>query len=177
MQCFVRPSQRMTLMLMRELLQEQRLFIIYFVEWVKRLHMFIHSDRVKDVSSHCYCASLVRTLFIGHTLPRHVFQACAPNRNSTKYRADDLCVNLVCEYFCWMLGDPHFFFSRSLPFLILSVIVKNQKNLYVRSFNYFSFTIHIRSNLYMDTGVSDLGAARLILPDLMTYVAKICQGR
>ena len=39
----------------------------------------------------------------------HLFQARPPSRNSKKYRADDLCVNLVCEYFCWMLGDPPFF--------------------------------------------------------------------
>ena len=33
----------------------------------------------------------------------------APSRNSIKYRAGDLCGNLICEYFCWMLGEPHFF--------------------------------------------------------------------
>ena len=60
--------------------------------------------------------------------------------NSTKYRADDLCVNLVCEYFCWTLGDPHFFFGRSLPFQTLSIILKNKKNLCVGSFNYFSYS-------------------------------------
>ena len=87
---------------------------------------------------HCYCASLVRTLFIRHALPRHVFQARAPSRNSTKYRADDLCVNFGCEYFCWMLGDPHFFFGRSVPFLSLSIILKKKK-MYVGSFNYSSF--------------------------------------
>ena len=42
-------------------------------------------------------------------------------------RADDLCRNLICEYFCWMLGDPHFFFGRSLPFLIFPIILKNKK--------------------------------------------------
>ena len=89
-------------------------------------------------------------------VPRHVFQARAPSRNSTKYRADDLCGNLICEYFCWMLGDPHFFFGGSLPFLILSIIIKKKKNLYVGSFNYFSYTIQIGSNWYMDTGVRDL---------------------
>ena len=92
-------------------------------------------------------------------MPRHLFQARAPSRNSTKYRADDLCVNLVCEYFCWMLGGPHFFFGRSLPFLILSIILRNQKNLYVGSLNYFSYTIQIGSNWYMDTGVRDLEVA------------------
>ena len=110
-------------------------------------------------------------------VPRHVFQTHAPSRNSTKYRADDLGGNLTCEYFCWMLGDPHFVFGRSLPFLILSIILKNKKNLYVRSFNYFSYTIQIGSNWYTDTSVRDLEVAFLwlILPDLMTYVAKIYQ--
>ena len=74
-------------------------------------------------------------------------------------RADDLCDNLICEYFCWMLGDPHFFFGRSLPFLILFIILKNKTNLYVGSFNYFSYTIQIESNWYMDTGVHDLEVA------------------
>ena len=77
-----------------------------------------------------------------------------------------------------MLGDPHFFFGRSLPFVILSNMLKNKKNLYVGSFNYFSYTIHIGSTWYMNTAVCDLEVAfflRLILPDLMTYVAKIYQ--
>ena len=59
--------------------------------------------------TNCYCASLVRMLYMTWRVPRHVFQARAPSRNSTKYRADDLCGNLICEYFCWMLGDPHCF--------------------------------------------------------------------
>ncbi len=62
----------------------------------------------KDVRAHCYWASLVRTLLMTWRMPRHVFQARARSRSSTKYRADDLCINLICEYFCWMLGDPHF---------------------------------------------------------------------
>ena len=42
---------------------------------------------------------------------------------------------------------------------------KNKKKPYVGIFTYFSFTIQIGSNWYIDT--------RLILPDLMAYVAKI----
>ena len=113
----------------------------------------------KDVRAHCYCASLLRTLYMTLHVPRHVFQARASSRNSTKYRAGDLCGNLICEYFSWMLGDPHIFFGRSLPFLILSIILKNKKNLYVGSFNYFSYTIQIGSNWYMDTGVRDFEVA------------------
>ena len=74
------------------------------------------------------------------------------------YKADDLCVNLVCEYLCWMLGDLTFFFGRSRPFLILSIIL-TKKYLYVGSFIYFSYTIQIGLNWYMDTGVRDLQVA------------------
>ena len=54
---------------------------------------------------------------------------------------------------------PTFFFGRSLPFLILSIKLKNKKYLYVGSLNYFSYTIQIGSNWYMDTGVRDLEVA------------------
>ena len=92
-------------------------------------------------------------------VPRHVFQARAPSRNSIEYRAGDLCGNLICEYFCWIIGDPHFFFGRSLSFMILSIILKNKKDLCVGSFNYFLYTIQIGSNWYVDTGVRDLKVA------------------
>ena len=85
---------------------------------------------IKDVRAHCYCASLLRTLYMTWRVPRHVFQARAPSRNPTKYRADDLCGNLICEYFCWMPGDPHFLFGRSLPFLILSIIPPRCRHIY-----------------------------------------------
>ena len=136
-----------------------------------------HLYKLKDVRAHCYCASLVRTLYMTWHVPRYVFQARALSRNSIKYRADDLCGNLICEYFCWIIGDPHFFFGRSLPFLILSIILNNKKKLCVGSFNYFLDTIQIGSNWYMDTGVRDLEVAcfRLIPPELMTQVAKIYQ--
>ena len=91
-------------------------------------------------------------------MPHHVFQVRAPSQNSTKYRADELCVHLVCGYFNWMLGDPHFFrqitsFSDSFHH------TKNKKNLYVGRFNHLLYTIHIGSNWYMDTGVCDLEVA------------------
>ena len=55
-------------------------------------------------------------------------------------------------------SDPHFFFGRSLPFLILSVILKTKKICTREVFIIFHFTVHKMSNLYMDTGVRDLGA-------------------
>ena len=48
-----------------------------------------------------------------------------------------------------MNGNLRFFISdRSLPFLIVSIITKNIKNLYVETFNYFALDIHMRSNCY-----------------------------
>ena len=114
---------------------------------------------LKDIRAQCYCASLVRTLYMTWHVPRHVFQALAPSWNSTKYRADDLCVNLVCEYFCWMLGDPIFFFRQITSFSDSFHYTKKQKNLCVGSFNYLSYTIQIGSYWYMDTGVRGLEVA------------------
>ena len=51
------------------------------------------------------------------------------------------------------------FFGRSLLFLIFSIILKTKENLYAGSFNYFSYTIQIESNWYMDTCVRDLEVA------------------
>ena len=45
---------------------------------------------------------------------------------------------------------------RSVPFLILSIILKNKKILYVGSFIFYSNTVQIGSNRYMDTSVQDL---------------------
>ena len=93
-------------------------------------------------------------------------------RNATRARSEEgqLFLQARCSVTPLFLG-------RSLPFLIFSVILKNKKNLDMGSFNYFSYTIQIVSNWCMDTAVHDLEVAffRLILPDLMTCVAKIYQ--
>ena len=69
------------------------------------------------------------------------------------------------------------FFRHITSFSNCFRYTKKQKNLCVGSFNYFLYTIQIGSNWYMDTSVRDLEVAFLwlILPDLMTYVAKIYQ--
>ena len=63
----------------------------------------------KDVRAHCYCASLLRTLFIKHARATSFSSARTESKTQQKHRAGDLGVNLMCQYFCWMLGDPHFF--------------------------------------------------------------------
>ena len=70
-----------------------------------------------------------------------------------------------------MLSEPHFFFGRSLPFPILSIILKNKKICAWEVLIISHDTIEIGSNWYMDTGVRDLEVAfflKLIVPDLMT---------
>ena len=80
-------------------------------------------------------------------------------KHLTKCSADGRCVNLVREYFCWMHGDPHLFFGRSLPFLIIFIVTKNKKIMCVGSCNYFAFTIQMGSNCYINIGVRDLEVA------------------
>ena len=46
----------------------------YFVQSAKLPHIGV---KIKDVRAHCYCASLVRTLYMTWRVPRHVFQARA----------------------------------------------------------------------------------------------------
>ena len=86
--------------------------------------------------------SLLLRIFSAHAIHwsrtcHVIFKRAHRVENSTKYRTDELCVNLVCEYFCWMQGDPHFFrkitsFSDSFHY------TKKQKKICVGSFNYFS---------------------------------------
>ena len=121
------------------------------------------SQALKDVRAHCYCAFLLRTLFIRHARAtghatsyiKHAHWA----KHLTKCSADGRCINLVREYFCWMHGDSHLFFGRSLPFLIISIITKNKTILYMGSLNYFTFTVRMGSNCYINIGVRDLEVA------------------
>ena len=51
------------------------------------------------------------------------------------------------------------FFRQITSFSCSFHYTKKQKNLYVGSFSYFSHTVQIGSNWYMDTGVRDLKVA------------------
>ena len=58
-----------------------------------------------------------------------------------------------------MIGDPHFFFGRSLPFSDSFHYTKKQKKSVRGKFNYSSYTIQKGSNWYLDRGVHDLEVA------------------
>ena len=53
-----------------------------------------------------------------------------------------------------MLGDPHFFGADH--FDSFPAIIQKNKKICAWEVNYFSYTIQIGSNWYMDTGVRDL---------------------
>ena len=114
---------------------------------------------LKDVCAHCYCASLVRTLFIGHARATSFSSACTQPKIQQNIELMTFALTLRANIFVGCSVTPHFFFGRFLPFLNLSIILKIKKNLYEGSFNYFSYTkytIQIGSNWYMDTGVRNL---------------------
>ena len=123
------------------------------------IHLYISiiqttfTNPLKDIRAHCYCASLVRTLFIRHT--RATSFSCACTKSKTQQN-----IELMTFALTWCVNifvTPLFFFRQiSSFFVILSIILKNKKNLYVGSFNYFSYTIHIGWNWYMNTAVRDL---------------------
>ena len=108
-------------------------------------------ETIKDVPAHCYCASLVRTLFIRHACATSFSSACTKSKTQQNIELMTFALTWCANIFVECLVTPIFFFGRSLPFLILSIILKkiNKKNLYVGSFDYFSYTIQIGSNWYM----------------------------
>ena len=135
--------------------------VSYLLTIIPRARITSNRD-FKDVRAHCYCAFLLRTPFIGRARATSYIKRANRAKHLTKRSADGPCVNFVWEYFCWIHGDPRFFFDRSLRFLILSIITKHKQILYEGSFNYFAFTIHMGSNCYINTGVRDLKVALLI---------------
>ena len=76
-----------------------------------------------------------------------------------------------------MLGDPHFFFGRSLPFLTLSIILKNRKKICMWEVLIISHILLKRVEMVHGCRYAfyKFYFLKLILADLMTYIAKIYQ--
>ena len=85
--------------------------------------------------------------------------------------------NFTAILLSWMLGDPHFSFRRSLPFLVFSILTKkkNRKNLYVRNYKYFAFSALVRRKFSsnVDGKTNMYSFLRPILPQGTTSAAKI----
>ena len=107
-----------------------------------------------------------------------IFKRTHRVENPTKYRADDFVLAWCANIFCWMFGDPHFFSGISLPFLILSILLKIEKKSVRGKFLFILIYYSNRVKLvhgYRCAWLRSCIFLRLILPDLMTYVAKIYQ--
>ena len=81
---------------------------------------------LKDICAHCYCASLVRTLFIRHMCATSFSSACTKSKSQQNIELMTFtlswCANIFVECSVTLT-----FFGRSLPFLILSIILKKKK--------------------------------------------------
>ena len=88
---------------------------------------------VPIATAHLYCAR--------HSLSTHVprhSQAHALSRKLNKnIEPVTLTLTWCANIFVGWSVTPNFFFGRSLPFPILSMILKNKKKMCVGSFNYF----------------------------------------
>ena len=104
----------------------------------------------KDVRARCYCASSVKRVHV-------IFKRAHRVENSQNIElmifALTWCANIFVG--CSVI-NPHFSFGHITSFSdSFHYIKKTKKNLYVGSLKYFSYTIQIGSNWYMDTGVRD----------------------
>ena len=111
---------------------------------------------LKDVRAHCYCASLVRTLFIRHARATSFSRVRTKSKSQQNIELMTFALTWCANIFVGCSVTPTFFSRRSLPFLILSIILKNKKKSVSGKFNYFSYTIQKGSNWYMDRGLRDL---------------------
>ena len=84
--------------------------------------------KFKDVRAHWYCASLVRALFIRHARATLFSSACTESKTQQNIELMTFVSTwCTCEYFCWMLGDPHFFFRQITSFPDSFPYTKNRK--------------------------------------------------
>ena len=112
----------------------------------------------KDVRAHCYCASLVCTPFIRHARATSFSSACTESK--TRQNIDMMtfvstwCANIlvgcsVTPTFFWQITS----FPDSFHY------TKKRKKSVRGKLIFFSYTIQIGSNWYMDTGERDLEVA------------------
>ena len=103
------------------------------------------TNRLKDVCAHCYCASLVCMLFIGHARATSFSSACTDSKTQQNIERMTFALTWCANIFVGCSVTPTFF-GRSLPFPTLSTTKKQKKSVRVGSFNYFSYTIKKGSN-------------------------------
>ena len=107
-------------------------------------------------------------LFIRHTRATSFSNARTKSKTQQNIELMTFVLAWCASIFLGCLVTPTFFSA----YHFLSIILKNENFLYVGSFNFFSYTIQIGSNWYMDTGVRDLEVA--IFKANSTWFNNIC---
>ena len=80
---------------------------------------------LKDIRTHCYCASLVCTLFIRHAYATSFSSTSTESKTEQNIELMTFALTWCANIFVGCLVTPTFF-GLSLPFLILSIILKNK---------------------------------------------------
>ena len=100
------------------------------ISWrLMNLIQFFHVSNIdiKKVRADCYCATLLRTLFIRHALATSFSSALTESKTQQNIELMTFALTWWVNIFVGCSVTPTFFFSRSLPFLILHIILKNKK--------------------------------------------------
>ena len=86
---------------------------------------FLSGEAVEDVRAHCYCACLVRTLFIRHVRTTSCISS-ARTRVETQQNLELMTFALTwcANFFVGCSVNQLLFSGRSLPFLTVSIILK-----------------------------------------------------
>ena len=85
--------------------------------------------QLKDTRAHCYCASLVPTLFIRHALVTSYTSSVRTESKTTKYRTDDPCaLTWRANIFVGCSVTPTFFGQITVFFWFFPSTKKQKKN-------------------------------------------------
>ena len=131
---------------------------------------------IKDVRAHCYCASLVRTPFIGHARATSFSSARTDSKTQQHIEGMTFALTWCANIFVGCPVTPTFF-RQITPFSDSFHYTKNEK--------ICVWEVLIISHILLKKGrigawiqvcvTEKLYFLTLILADLMTYVAKIYQ--
>ena len=174
------------------------LFIIAVMEWVihgsslrikpfrllkeNSVHVYQQSKCCwsycfKDVCAHCYCASLLRTLFIGHARATSFSSARTDSKTQQNIERMTFALTWCANIFVGCSVTPTFFSADHFLSWLFSSYQKTKK--------ICVWEVLIISHILLKKGwigtwiqvcvTYKLYFLRLIVADLMTYVAKIYQ--
>ena len=104
--------------------QKNRKFLMYIInKWVARaIWAFLKNlqEQIKDVRAHCYCASLVRTLFIGHARVTSFSSARTDSKTQQNIERMTFALTWCANIFVGCSVTPTFFSADHFLFWLFS---------------------------------------------------------